>query len=243
MALSHFYLVAAAGTNAHIVPHLHALHRNVLGRPRHRAVSHSRRRKPAPHIHLPILSHVRLHGPAIDYIGLFLFATISGVGVNGFGEAALIAAAVYVANHHIPVAPVVLIAAAGGFVGGVVGFIIGKLGGRSILTAPGPLAHFRGKMLEHSEEVYLRHDLLAILITPGWAAGVHGVRWLKFLWLNLASALLWAGSLGLGAYYLGSRVTTEFSSEIGWVVGGIAVVMAIYYFVRRALRAPSRPSR
>ncbi len=206
-------------------------------------MSHKHEQKAGAHIHLPILSHIRVHGPTIDYIGLFLLAGLSGVGINGFGEAALIAAAVYVANHHIPVAPVVLIAAAGGFVGGVVGFIIGKLGGRSILTAPGPLAHFRGKMLEHSEEVYLHYDLLAILITPAWAAGVHRVGWLKFLWINLASALLWAGALGLGAYYLGSRITTEFSSEIGWVIGGVAVVMVVYFFMRRALRAPSRPSR
>lgn len=206
-------------------------------------MTHRHKRKRPAHIHLPILSHIRVHGPAIDYIGLFLFAVLSGVGVNGFGEAALIAAAVYVANHHIPVAPVVSIAAAGGFVGGVVGFIIGKHGGRSIFTAPGPLAHFRATMLEHSEEVYLHYDLLAILITPAWAAGIHRIRWPKFLWLNLASALLWAGSLGLGAYYLGSRITTAFSSEIGWIVGGVALVMVIYYFMQRALRAPSRPSR
>jgi len=236
-------IALAANGPTHLAPHLHALHRYALGRPQHHATSHKHKRKAAAHIHLPILSHIRVHGPAIDYVGLFLFAILSGVGVNGFGEAALIAAAVYVANHHLPVAPVVLIATAGGFIGGVIGFLIGTFGGRSIFTAPGPFAHFRGKMLEHSQEVYLRYDLLAILITPAWAAGIHRVRWLKFLSLNLASALLWAGSLGLGAYYLGSRITTEFSSEIGWIVGGVAVVLVIYYFMQRALRASSRPSR
>lgn len=230
--MSH-YLLIVAGTNAH----LHALHRYALTHHRHRAASHKRRKK-AAHIHLPILSHIRVRGPALDYVGLFLLAILSGVGINGFGEAALITAGVYVANHHIPVAPVVLIAAAGGFLGGVAGFVIGKLGGRSFLTASGPLNHFRKRMLERSEEVYLHYDVLAILITPAWAAGIHRIGWLKFLWLNLASALLWSASLGLGAYYLGTRVTTEFSNEIGWVLGGVLAALIVYYFLRRALRAP-----
>lgn len=139
--------------------------------------------------------------------------------------------------------PVILIAAAGGFVGGVGGFLAGRHGGRSIFTAPGPLARARSRMLEHSEGVYLHYDTLAILITPGWAAGMHRVRWPKFLLLNLVSALLWSGTLSLGAYYLGKRITTEFSDEIGWVIGGVAGVLVVYYFIRRALRAPSRRTR
>jgi membrane protein DedA with SNARE-associated domain len=209
----------------------------------HHGGLHKRKAKRARYIHLPILSHIRVHGPAIDYVGVFLLAILSGIGVNGFGEAALITAAVYVANHHIPVEPVILVAAAGGFVGGVVGFIIGKHGGRSILTASGPFAHFRRKLLEHSEEVYLHYDSLAVLMTPAWAAGIHRIRWLKFSWLNLASALLWAGALGLSAYYLGSRITTEFSNEFAWIVGGVAAVLVIYYFIQRALRAPVRHQR
>lgn len=202
-----------------------------------------RKAKKAPYIHLPVVSHIRVRGPAIDYVGLFLLAALSGIGVNGFGEAALIAAGVYVARHHIPVGPVVLIAAAGSFGGGVVGFIIGKRGGRALLTASGPLARLRRRLLEHSEEVYHHYDVLAILIMPSWTAGVHRIGWLKFLWLNLASSVIWAGALGLGAFYLGSRVTTEFSGEIGWIVGGVAVILVLYYFIHRALRAPSRHSR
>ena len=241
--MSHDYLLALASTNAHVAPHLHSLHHQLIKPPRHHARAHKHRRRTPPHIHLPLLSHIRVHGPAIDYVGLFALAILSGLGINGFGEAALIAAGVYVANHHLAIEPVVLIAAAGGFVGGVGGFIVGKHGGRSILTAAGPLEHLRRRMLARSEEVYLHYDTLAILITPAWAAGIHRIRWPKFLLLNLASALLWAAALGLGAYYLGSRITTEFSSEIGWVIGGVAAVLVVYYFMRRALRAPSRPSR
>ncbi|MHB8532463.1 MAG: DedA family protein [Solirubrobacteraceae bacterium] len=208
-----------------------------------RGLSHATGAKRPRYIHLPLLSHIRVRGPALDYLGTFLLAILSGLGVNGFGEAALIAAAVYVANHHLSITPVILIAAAGGFFGGICGFLAGRQGARSLFTMPGPLAQTRRRMLEHSEGVYLHYDTLAILITPGWAAGMHRVRWLKFLLLNLASALIWAGTLGLGAYYLGRRITTEFSDEIGWVVGGVGAVLVVYYFMRRALRTPSRRGR
>ena len=112
-----------------------------------------------------------------------------------------------------------------------------------LFTAAGPFTRFRRRMLSHSEEVYLNYDTLAILITPAWAAGIHRARWSRFVPLNLASALIWSASLGLGAYYLGSRITTEFSDEIGWIVGGVAGVLVVYYFMRRALRAPPRRSR
>lgn len=203
------------------------------------ALHHHRVRR-ARYIHLPILSHLRVHGPALDYVGLLMLTMLSGVGVNGFGEAALIAAGVYVANHHLSIAPVVLIATAGGALGGIVGFVVAKHAGRRILTAPGPLARLRRRMLRHSEEVYLHYDSLAILLTPAWAAGIHSARWRKFLLLNLASALIWASALGLGAYYLGPRITTEFSDEIGWVVGGVAAALIVYYLLRRTLRRPSR---
>lgn len=242
---SHHLLVAAAASL-----HLAALHALRLVPPlhvatplHHHALAHARSRRRGAYIHLPVLSHIRVHGPAIDYVGLFLLAIVSGLGINGPGEAALIAAAVYVDHHHLAVAPVVLIAAAGGFAGGVAGFLVGRHGGRAIFTVAGPLAPLRRKMLGHSEEVYLRYDALAILLTPAWAAGIHRVGWLKFLWLNAASALLWAALIGLTAYYLGSRLTTEFSNEIGWIVGGVVVALVVYYVIQRSLRAQWRRSR
>lgn len=228
-------LLIAAGANAHLIQPLSGLsHLHHLAKPASPLRRHVR------YIHLPVLSHLRVHGPAIDYVGLFLLSIVSGLGINGFGEAALIAAAVYVANHHIPLEPVILIAAAGGFVGGIGSFLAGRHGGRSIFTAPGPLARARRGMLQHSESVYLKHDTLAILMTPGWAAGMHSVRWRKFVLLDVVSALVWAGLLGLGGYYLGGRITTEFDDEFGWVLGGVVAALVVYFVVRRALRAPSQ---
>jgi membrane protein DedA with SNARE-associated domain len=233
-ALDHHILIAA-GTAGHATAHARALGHGT------RHADHARRTvKRDAYIHLPLLSRLRVHGRAIDYVALFLLAALSGLGVNGLGEAALIAAAVYAARHHAQLAPVVLIAAAGGFVGGLGGFLVGRHGGRALFTAPGPLARLRRGMLARSERAYLRYDTLAILITPAWAAGIHRARWWRFVPLNLASALIWAAALGLGAYYLGSRVATELSSEFGWIVGAGGLVLLALYVTRRVLQAPPR---
>jgi membrane protein DedA with SNARE-associated domain len=149
---------------------------------------------------------------------------------------ALLGAGVYVANHKLPIEPVLLIAWLGAMCGGIVGWAIGWQAGRRLLTASGPLLHFRTKMLKHSEEVYYLHPSLAIVLTPSWAAGIEKVRWRPYIPLNALSALIWALPLGLGAYFLGSQTTTEFSNEIGWVVAAIVVLFIIYCVVQRFLR-------
>jgi membrane protein DedA with SNARE-associated domain len=197
--------------------------------------------KPHAHRYLRILGirihpHLRPQGPTLDYVALFLFAMLSGIGVNGFGEVALLGAGVYVANHKLPIEPVLLVAWLGAMLGGIVGWVMGRQAGRRLLTASGPLLHFRTKMLAHSEAVYYLHPAVAILLTPSWAAGIEKVRWRPYIPLNALSALIWALPLGLGAYFLGSHVTTEFSSEIGWIVAAVVILFVLYCVVQRFLR-------
>jgi membrane protein DedA with SNARE-associated domain len=191
------------------------------------------------HIH----PHLRPQGPPLDYVALFLFAILSGIGINGFGEVALLSAGVYVANHHLPIEPVLLIAWLAAMLGGIVGWLIGWQAGRRLLTAAGPLRNFRMKMLEHSEAVYYLHPSLAIVLTPSWAAGIERVHWRQYLPLNAVSALIWALPLGLGAYLLGRHITTELSNEIGWVVAAVIVLFILYSLLQRFLRTPHQRSR
>jgi hypothetical protein len=45
----------------------------------------------------------------------------------------------------------------------------------------------------------------------------------------------------LGAYLLGAHVTTEFSSEIGWIVLATVVLFVLYQVLQRFVRtAPQR---
>jgi hypothetical protein len=48
--------------------------------------------------------------------------------------------------------------------------------------------------------------------------------------------------IGLGAYFLGSRITTEFSNEIGWVVAVVVILFVLYLVLQRFLRTPPHRS-
>ncbi len=194
-------------------------------------------------IHLRFHPHLRPRGPALDYIALFFFAMLSGFGINGFGEVALLGAGIYVANHKLPIEPVILIAFLGAMIGGILGWLVGWQVGRRLLTAPGPLHRLRTRMLEHSEAVYFMHPAFAVVLTPSWAAGIEKVHWRQYAPLNALSALIWALPLGLGAFFLGRRVTTDFSDEIGWVVAAVVVVFVLYALLQRFLGRPRQTAR
>ncbi|MGO9490030.1 MAG: DedA family protein [Solirubrobacteraceae bacterium] len=209
----------------------------------HSSVAKARARHHFRILGIRLTPHLRPQGPPLDYVALFLFAILSGIGINGFGEVALIGAAVYVANHNLPIEPVLLIAWLGAMLGGLVGWVIGWQAGRRLLTAPGPILHFRTRMLEHSEAVYYLHPTTAVMLTPSWAAGIEKVHWRQYLSLNALSAFAWALPLGLGAYFLGRQITTEFSNEIGWVAAIVVVLFVLYFVLQHFLRTPSRRSR
>src|SRR5271166_3908339 len=144
---------------------------------RHSSVAKARVRHHLRILGIHINPHLRPQGPPLDYVALFLFALLSGVGINGFGEVILLGAGVYVANHNLPIEPVLFIAWLAAMLGGIIGWVIGWQAGRRLLTAPGPILQFRTNMLKHSETVYYLHPSLAIMLTPSWAAGIEKVRW------------------------------------------------------------------
>jgi membrane protein DedA with SNARE-associated domain len=174
------------------------------------------------HVHIQLMHHVR--GPAIDYVGVALAAFASWVGVPGPGESVLIAAGVFAAKHKLDISPVVLAAWVGATVGGVVGWLIGLKAGRSVLTARGPLRAMRLRAVGRGEEVFKRMEVLAILLTPSWIAGINRAGAGVFLPVNAGAALLWAAGIGLGAYYIGPPVL-DLVNDLGLVASAVVVLL------------------
>ncbi len=153
------------------------------------------------------LLHHPPHGPGIDYIGVFLAAGASWVALPGPGEAALVAAGISAAHGHLDLSSVVAVAWAGATTGGAAGWLLGVKGGRGLLMAPGPLLGLRLRLIARGDRFYERYGPLAVLFTPSWIAGIHHMRWSRFLPVNAASALIWALTFGVGAYLLGPSIT------------------------------------
>lgn len=166
-----------------------------------------------------------IHGAAVDYLGVALAAFASWVGLPGPGESVLIATGVLAAKHHLDITPVILWATVGATLGGVVGWAVGRKGGRAVLTRPGPLASIRRGAAARGDEVFHRVEVMAILVAPSWVAGIHKSRARLYLPINFVSALAWALVFGLGAYYAGPPIL-ELASDWG-TVGIVALVALI----------------
>jgi membrane protein DedA with SNARE-associated domain len=178
------------------------------------------------HLHFHGLHH-RFHGPPFDYVGLAIGAAISGAGAPGPGESLLIAAAIFAASGKLDIASVIAVAFVGATVGGIAGWMAGLKAGRTVLTAPGPLRQLRLHALARGDRIFRRYPVFAVILTPSWVAGIHGVRSRVYQPLNALSAALWAAGVGLGAYFVGPSVV-DFIADFGTATAVIAgVVLAV----------------
>lgn len=175
------------------------------------------------HLHLHLFHHVK--GPAFDYVGLGLAAFASWAGLPGPGEALLLAAGVFAAKHKLDITPVIVVASLGATVGGIAGWLVGLVAGRSVLTAPGPLRSIRLDAAERGEEAFKRLEAVAILLVPSWVAGIFHARAGVYNLVNALSAVFWAVTVGVGGYYIGPPIV-ELVDDFG-TFGLVAVIVAV----------------
>jgi membrane protein DedA with SNARE-associated domain len=178
----------------------------------------------------------------VDYVGVFLAAGVSWAALPGPGEAALIAAGISAAHGHLDLTAVMAVAWAGASAGGTAGWMIGVKGGRGLLTAPGPLRHLRLGLIARGDRFYERYGPLAVLFTPSWIAGIHRMRASRFLLANALSALIWALSIGVGAYLIGPSIT-DIVADAGLAGGAAVAVLVLVAFTLARRRASRRRSR
>jgi membrane protein DedA with SNARE-associated domain len=176
----------------------------------------------ALHVHLHLFHHVR--GPAFDYIGVAIAAFASWAGLPGPGESLLLAAGVFAGKHKLDITPVLAVAWAGATAGGIVGWLFGRVAGRSALTAPGPLRRFRLDAVSKGELAFKRHEAIAVLLTPSWVAGIYRAGAATYNIVNATSAVAWTLAIGIGAYYIGP-VVLEVIQDFGTFGTVVAVVI------------------
>jgi undecaprenyl-diphosphatase len=148
-----------------------------------------------------------------------------------------------IAEGHLPFWPVFFVATAGGVVGDAISYWIGFLLKDRIRTT-WPFKHHLG-LIEKGEIFFARHGGKAIFIgrfitglkavVPG-IAGMMGMNWGYFTFINVISGFVWAGS-----HILPGMLLTHWLDSIGLsleliiVVGTIilaAVFVLIHYWKR-----------
>ena len=134
--------------------------------------------------------------------------------------------------------------------GGIVSWLIGLKAGRRVLTAPGPLHGLRLRSVARGEAVFRRAEVVAIILTPGWVAGINDSRARLYLPTNAISALaLWAAPIAIGAYFAGPPLL-DLVSDFGLIASvGLVLFVAVIAAgeirrrrrTRRGARAPTAP--
>ena len=168
----------------------------------------------------------------LGYLALCLMIGGESAGLPLPGETSLIAAGVLAARGHLSLWAVIVIAAAAAIIGDNVGYLIGRRGGRWLLSRPGPFAGHRARLLAKGETFFQRHGALAVFVgrwlpvlrvTAAWLAGTHGMPWRRFMVWNGLGGIAWATSIGVAAYLVGGW-TPAAGAGLGLVVISVAAV-------------------
>ena len=190
---------------------------------------------------LALLRH-HFHGPSVDYWAVAVASAASWLWVPGPGEPVLIAAAVVAAHHRLDITTVIGVAFVFAVAGGIAGWLIGKMLGRTVLETRGPLLRFRLRALSRGDEIFDRYPVLAIVLTPSWIAGIHRVSTGVYQITNVVTAFIWAVGIGLAAYFIGPAVI-DAVEDLGWVTAiGLTALIAFgdYLEIRRRRRRRGR---
>ena len=115
----------------------------------------------------------------LAYLTLFLVVGGESAGVPLPGETSLVAGGVLASKGHLSIYLVIVAAAAGAIVGDNVGYVIGRRGGRWLMSRGGER---RQRLLARGEEFFDKHGAKAVFfgrwlpglrITAAWLAGIH----------------------------------------------------------------------
>lgn len=184
-----------------------------------------------------------------DKLGYLLPALIGieSMGVPSPGETALVLAAVMASQGKLQIELVIAIAAASAIIGDNIGYWIGRIGGRRLLTAPGPLQHRRVALIDYGDRFFAKHGPKAVFlgrwmalvrVTAAWMAGMNHMPFRVFFVYNALGGIMWATAIGLVAYFAGDgavHVITQFG--VGAAIAfGVAIVAALVWMRMRERR-------
>ncbi len=179
------------------------------------------------------------------YPVLLLLVLLESLGIPLPGEIALVTAAAYASSGKISIAIVIVLAAVGAIIGGILGYWIGIKGGLPLVARYGGYVGVRKSHVDRTHAFFERNGAKTILfgrfiaILRTWAAVVAGaaaMSFTKFVTYNTIGSIVWAIVFGFLGYYFGrdlpllERYISH--ASFGVLVLG-AVGIAVFLLVKR----------
>ncbi len=185
------------------------------------------------------------------YYAVFGLIALESTGIPLPGETALVTAALYAGTtHHLNVAVLAAVAAAGAITGDNAGYWIGRTGGYRLAERYGRFVRLDRAKLNVVRYLFARHGVkvvffgrfVAVLRTfAAFFAGVSKMSWPGFIAGNAAGGALWAACYAFGAYALGDAAHSVGTavSYAGYGVASVATIASVV-LVRRSVRRLER---
>jgi len=150
---------------------------------------------------------------AYTYPGVLSLVMLESLGIPLPGEIALVTAAAYASlAHNVSIYIVILMAALGATLGGVLGYWIGIKGGLPLIARYGGYVGVRKKHVDKAHTFFERNGGKTILfgrfvaVLRTWAALIAGaacMSFTRFVTYNTLSSIVWAIVFGGLGYYFG----------------------------------------
>jgi len=141
------------------------------------------------------------------YVAVFVCVFVEGIGIPAPGQTLLVAGALLASRGELGIVPLLLTSIGAATLGSLAGWGIGRHGGRPLLLRFAP-----ADRLARVERIFQQSGVALVALgrfvdgarqLSGLAAGAFGMERARFLFWNLAGAVLWSTFWGLGAYVMG----------------------------------------
>lgn len=191
------------------------------------------------------------------YWAIALLLLLENIGVPVVpGEFALIAGAIFAGTGRagLNVVGVGVVAVACAFAGAMIGYGIGRFGGRALVLRYGKYVLVREHHLDRAEAAVSRYGGAVVVIARfivglrefnGIIAGATGMAWKRFAFYNAAGAVAWVAVWVSLGYLAGDHIAAIYSDVSRYalyVLIALAVVLAAYIAFRLWRRRQRRPS-
>ena len=182
------------------------------------------------------------------YGAAFAAVMAEGMGIPTPGQTLLMASALEAAEGRMNITLILLLVAVAATLGNSVGYAIGRWGGRAALNK----LKVNPQRQRYLDDLFRRRGGAVILLARfldglrqlnGIVAGVLRMPWWTFTLYNVAGALLWTCTWGVGTFYLGRDIhfiAVFFQRHRPLLLAiALVVVVAVMVYLLRARRVTS----
>ncbi|MBJ7470095.1 MAG: DedA family protein [Solirubrobacteraceae bacterium] len=171
--------------------------------------------------------------PSIGLPALFALVLGESAGLPLPGETALIASGGLAADGQVSLLAVIVVAASAAIIGDMIGYWIGRRGGRKLLLRDGRFSGHRRAAVAKADKYFAKYGVVTVFFArfvPGVrvvgaiTAGATKMRWRSFAIANALGCITWATTVASIAYAAGPTGAVVLII-LGFSIAGLGLVM------------------